>query len=290
MTIDIRYATTQSNKPVPFDFDGTVIDYVVGIAYWDMEYDHSDHQTQTIAMKVTSSKNAKTVTATPTATLDGEGHSLGSNSICLCCIAVIDGADSNVSLATVTGLASGSQSSGISTPTSSASQSFIAGWSAQYSKSHHVKSFQTTAGVESNGSDAQITATVSMQDNSGHTAVNPTLDACLLAIGPHEKGLVSAEVDRVQSSRGVPVTMPVAVNRDKVAVMLKDFEVSYQHADHDIARIWGGAPGWTVSQDGKTVTLNSAMAQMHDDDPLGGHNTQDNSQSHVSLVVYGIPS
>jgi hypothetical protein len=290
--VDTRTASvTQSGQKVEFCFDGAqVVSAVVGMSYWSMTYNGTtDHQTHDIALHVGPlTIDGDTVSATPTATLEGENHDLGSLTLNLCCIAMLV-EDSQIAFDAASAIGSGGHSGYFPTPSpSSISQAFVTGWSAAYpgSQQHHVQTFRTSAGTASDGDACTaITATVVMQDHSNHSAQSPTLDGGLIVAGAPETGLVCTTVEK-QTTSSFSITMPKAVS--SVAPLIHDLYVTYgKNTDHDIRTIGGGTTGWSIAGDGTTVTFDNAWAFMGDGDS-GSKHTQDSS-SYVSLVVFGIP-
>lgn len=306
-TVARQYVAIQTTKVSPpsdpsksttatFTFPGPVNSAVVGISYWCLEYaGNTDHQTQTIALNVaTPVVSGNTVTAQVSATLYGQSTNLDPNSstINLCCIAELGGTDLQIALDAASGINSRGNSSFVNTPSPSViSQAFVNGWSASYGKGnqHHIKDFQVSASAINDGAQTAISGTVVMDDNSGNAATNPTLNGGLIVAGTSETGLVCTVTKNFQTTSTSSVTMPSAVSA--VAPMIQNLCLSYgKSTDHDIRTIGGGTTGWSLSQDGLTVTLDSARAFMGDGKGDGTNkNTQNNDYSYVSFVVLGIP-
>jgi len=290
MPVELRYTSTQPNKTVSFDFgtDSSVLSYVVGIAYWQFTYESSDHHVKTLALGITANlADTHTVTAKVTGTLsDDSGNNISnSNSeVIVCCLAIVDSADSNLTLAAANSIANQGTSNQIALPGSSLSISsaFLAGFNLAYSSGdHHVHSFLTSAGFTQNGSVGEITAQAAMSDSSGNSVNTATINGGLVAATPIESGLVAQSKVNLQTTDTVDVEFSKSISA--AVVLLQDVDMQFS-GDHHIKTIGGGTTGWTLRSTG--VTLDNARAFMSD----ASGNNQVDSASSVSVVVVAVPS
>ncbi|ACE85480.1 hypothetical protein [Cellvibrio japonicus] len=287
MPIEIKNASSSPNKTVAFDFSDKVLAYVVGITYWKFSFGSDDHHVKTLLLSLeTNQPNSTQVTATITARLDddtGHGINNGDSLINVSCIAVVTAADSNITLANANGISSGSSSTEISLPSNTLSigAAFLSGWSLSQSADHHVKTFQTTAGFKQSGNLGQITSQAQMIDSSGNFA-NGAINGGLVAASTAERGILSKALVNQQTGSSQDVNFNV--NLKDASVMLQSLTATFGSKDHHIKSIGGGCSGWKVN--GQKVTLNNAQAFITDD----SGNSQSNSDSSVSLVVFAIPA
>ncbi|PRQ09706.1 hypothetical protein [Enhygromyxa salina] len=291
MTVAIQTLSTLPNKEIVFDFGkGTnVLHYVVGISYWKFSFDNTDQRIDTITLNLTSNSAGSQVTTSIAAQLQGGDHKMGykNSSVTLSCVAILNDDNRNYTFGSGLGIPNGGRSSPITlcSSTPSVSSAFLSGFSLRYSGSkHHVQTIQTTAGVATDGSTGYITSQANMNDHSNNWAQNPTIDGGLIYVDKSQTGLLAQALPNQQAASPVSVKFP-GTSLSAAAVMLQSLTVSYGSGhDHDIKHVGGGAPNWTVG--GDTVVLDSAQAFMSDD----SHNSQQNSDSRVSLIVLGIPA
>ncbi len=287
MPIEIKSVSSSPNKTVVFDFSDKVLAYVVGVTYWKFSFGNDDHHVKTLLLSLESNQpNSTQVTATITARLDddtGHGISNSDSLVNVSCIAVITAADGNISLANANAIASGSSSGEISLPsnTLSTGAAFLSGWSLTQSADHHVKTFQTTAGFKQSGNLGQITSQAQMVDSSGNFA-SGSINGGLVAASTSERGILSRALVNQQTGSSQDVNFNADLK--DAAVMLQSLAVTFGSKDHHVKSIGGGCTGWKVN--GQKVTLDNAQAFITDD----SGNSQSNTDSSVSLIVFAIPA
>lgn|GEM_PF-4104685 len=288
MSISISSERVSPGTAALFNFDSTVLSYVVGIYGWYLIYDQSDHQTQQIAMSIQMSAKGNTVKAQPSAILSGQGHTFDPSKswVGMCCIAIVGDKTPDSSLFTATNIPNGQQSGWFPAPSSTlaVNQSMVTGWSLAYGIGHHVRDFKTQSGSVQNGNQVAITATALMDDNSGNQAQNPTLDGGLVCSASNNVLCY----DTVRYEYGVSPSTTLSANMNQTisnaAVLVQGLSLTYgSNTDHDIKAIGGGVGGWSVA--GSTVTISGAFAEMSDN---SGHHQA--KGSFVDLLVLGIPA
>ncbi|ODC03620.1 hypothetical protein BFW38_08755 [Terasakiispira papahanaumokuakeensis] len=292
MPISIDTQITAPNRSVTFNFDDSVLAYVVGISYWDFSFGSNDHHVKELELSIQANKpTTQQVTAQITAKLnDDSGHGIdsGSSSIHVTCIAVIGSQDANVALVNENRIASGAESPAFPLPSNSLSisASFLSGWDLSQTEDHHVKTFTTAAGFSQSGSNGQITGQAQMVDTSGNFA-SGWIDGGSLAASTTENGILAKAVTNKQtdSKFGVDFTDELQDKTIKeAAVLLQNLTVTFGGDDHHVKTIGGGCSGWQA--DGTSVNLDNARAFLTDD---SGHK-QSNNDSNVSVMVVVTPS
>ena len=291
MPVQLRYTTTQPNETVTFDFgaNNQVLSYVAGIAYWKFSYGSDDHHVKTAALSLTTNQaDSHTVTAKVNATLsDNSGNNISNadSSVVVCCVAVVNSADSNLALGGANSIPNQGASSPIALPGSSLaiSSSFLSGFNLSYGSSdHHVHDFTTSAGFTQNGSQGQITAVAEMSDGSGNSASTATINGGLIAATPSETGVYAQAKTNLQTTSSVDVEFSKPIS--DAVVLLQDLDVQFgDDDDHHVKTFGGGTTGWEVHA--TSVTLDNARAFMSDD----SGNNQVDSASSVSVLVVAIP-
>lgn len=288
MPVAIRYTKTAPNKTVTFDFGSDqVLSYVVGIADWSFTFGSSDHHVKDLSLSLASNQpDFHTVITKVTAVLSDEsGNNINDSdsSVIVCCLALVNSADSNLTLAGANAIPNNGASAPIALPGSSLSiaAAFLSGFDLSFGDSdHHVHSVLTAAGLTASGTQGQITAQAAMDDSSGHGASTASINGGLIAATPSETGLYTKSQTNVQSTD--PVTIEFGTKISDAAVLLQDVDMQFD-GDHHIKTLGGGTSGWTVKS--TSVVLDNARAFMSDD---SGHNEAGGS-SGVSLVVVAIP-
>jgi hypothetical protein len=290
MPVAIRNTKTDPNKTVTFNFGSDrVLSYVVGIADWSFTFGSSDHHVRTLSLSLASNQpDAHTVTTKVTAVLsDASGNNIknSDSSVFVCCVALVNSADSNLTLAGANAIPNNGASAPIALPGSSLSiaAAFLSGFDLSFGggSDHHVHSVLTAAGLTASGTQGQITAQAAMEDSSGHGASTASINGGLIAATPSETGLYAKSETNLQTSD--PVDIEFGTKISDAAVLLQDVDVQFDGGDHHVKTLGGGASDWTVRS--TSVTLANARAFMRDD---SGHNEASGSSS-VSLVVVAIP-
>lgn len=288
MPVLMRYQSSQPNKTLTFDFGSDkVLSYVIGISYWSFTYGSKDHHVQTVALGVTSNQpDTHTVTAKVSGTLsDHSGNNIsdGDSQVRVCCVALVNSADSNLTLAGAQSIPNGGTSGMINLPGSSLaiSSAFLAGFNLSYGSSdHHVQKFSTAAGFTASGSQGAITSQAAMADKSGNNASTATINGGLIAATPSETGIFVRSLTNLQTKNTTDVEF--GTNISDAVVLLQDLEMQYDD-DHHVKTLGGGTSGWKVNK--TSVTLDNARAFMLDN----SGNNQVDASSDVSLVVVAIP-
>ena len=230
----------------------------------------------------------------------GTGFSLdlANSQIYLSCVAATGTADPNIVLTSAHGIPDGGASGPLQLPPSgifpaSIRTAVIGGWSTSFQSNPgrsapydtQINRFGTSVGVSTQGGLAAIEGQVELvRDNVWGNAHAATVDGGLVCTSTQETGLVAAVSNNLQTGSSTQVTMPQAVSQ--VAVMLQSQVVSFGNTaktSRKINYMHGGTTGYSVS--GNTVTLDNAQAVATD-----GSNHQDDDESRVSLVVFGLPS
>lgn len=290
MPIAIQTQTQTPDKQFVFNFGAgaNVLHYVVGISYWSFGFGNTDQRIDTLSLSLASNSTGSQVTTNPRAVLKGGSHemSTGASSLTLTCIAIVQSENSKVTLAGSPGIPNNGRSAPIplASATPSVASAFLSGFSFEYkSGKHHVQTLHAGAGLSQDGNTGYITSQCSMNDNSNNWAENPTIDGGLCYVDAASTSLLAQSVIDAQSTS--PMTLTFGQNLSAAAVMLQDLYVTYGSGhNHDIYHVGGGTPSWSVS--GNKVTLASASAFMNDN----SKNHQVDSQSHVSMIVFGVPA
>ena len=289
MPVQLRYTTTQPNETVTFDFgaNNQVLSYVAGIAYWKFSFGSDDHHVKTVALGLnTNQADGHTITAKVNGTLsDASGNNISNadSSVVVCCVAVVNSADSNLTLGGASSIPNQGASAPIALPGSSLSISsaFLSGFNLSYgSGDHHVHGITASAGFTQNGSQGQITAQADMSDNSGNSASTETINGGLIAATPSETGVYALSRTNLQTSSPVDVEFSKPIS--DAVVLLQDVDMELP-GDHHIKTLGGGTTAWEVRA--TSVTLANARAFMSDD----SGNNQVDSASNVSVVVVAVP-
>ncbi|MFP8966583.1 hypothetical protein ACKC9G_08415 [Pokkaliibacter sp. CJK22405] len=292
MPISIKTQTTAPNRNVTFDFDDSVLAYVVGVSYWDFSFGNDDHHVKELALSIQSNKpTTRQVTAQVTAKLDddtGHGINSGASTIHVTCIAVTGSQDANVALVNEDGIASGSESPAFPLPSNSLSigAAFLSGWDLKQNADHHVKTFSTSAGLAQSGSMGQITGQAHMIDTSGNFA-SGWINGGALTAATTENGIFAKAQTNKQTDASFAVDFTDELQGKTIkeaAVLLQSLTVTFGSDDHHVQTIGGGCSGWQT--EGTAVNLDNARAFITDD---SGHK-QNNNDSNVSVMVVVIPS
>lgn len=200
------------------------------------------------------------------------------------CVALVNSADSQLTLAGAQGIANNGSSPALALPGSSLAigSSFLSGFNLSYGTTdHHVRHMYASAGFTSSGTTGAITSEVEMSDDDGNSASTATINGGLIAATPSETGLLVMSQPNVQTSNKIDVDFKV--NIAQAVALLQNINVQYS-GDHHIKTIGGGTTGWKVS--GTTVTLDNARAFMSDN----SGNNQADVNSNVSVVVVAVPA
>ena len=295
MPIAFRYTTTEPQGMVSFGFDQhKVVSYLLGIARWSFSYGSTDHHVRQVKLSLAGSVPAPgTVAATITAVLeDASGHDmdLSDSLITVCCIALLDSPESNLVLATGTGIPDGGSAGPFTLPGSSlAVGAFLAGFDLEYPPpdppeppDHNVRRFFAAAGFTENTNDQGfITAQAGMCDDSGNQANDPQIAGALIAAASSESSLLAVSGLRAQSEAPVEVDFGTPIS--DALVLLQGLNVEYNNDDHHVETLGGGTSGWKI--DGTKVRLLDAYAFMQD---ASGHK-QDDGTSGVSMLILALP-
>lgn len=293
----VTQSLSENNGSFVFDFSDvgkTVLSYVVGVAYWSFHFSDTDHRITTIKLSglTAGTVNGARISITPMAKLYGQGEDLNKadSTLSLCCIAVLDGADNNVTVAPWPNPIPDDNSSGsiaVTTAPPGVLSAILSGWNLEYGNRHHVKDIRLTAAVATqSASEVCIKATAVMEDNSNNKASIHTIDAGVIKIGQIEQAVLTGQlVTGLQSDTYEKV--PFGQKLNSAAVFLQDFCVSYGGStDHDVRTVGGGVPNFYLSDDRMTVVLESPQAFIRDG---GDHkNHQSDGRSFVSLLVIGV--
>lgn len=291
MPIALKYQkNVKTNTTGTFDFGSdSVVAYCVGILYWNLSFGGDDHHVKTMSIQLnTNQPTTSQVTFTVNAVLqDDSGHTIdnSNSSVSVAIVANTTSRDSNFAFANANSINNGSQSGPIALPSSSLSigSAFLSGLDLSYgSDDHHVKTVQTTAGFNYNGSNGEITSQAQMIDDSGNNASTASINGGLVAASSNASGLLVRAATDKQTTSAFDVEFGQQL-KDSVP-LLQNLLVSFGGDDHHVKSIGGGCTGWKTN--GSKVTMDNAMAFISDD----SGNTQNNSDSKVSMIVLGIPA
>ncbi|PTL75566.1 hypothetical protein [Vitiosangium sp. GDMCC 1.1324] len=293
MPIAVRYVTTNPGRTAEFTFSGhKVLNYTVGIAYWEFKFtDGQDHFVRTIELDLVPNKvSEETIAVKVNGTFkDDSNHTLDTTKslVVVCCIAVVDYANNQVTLASAEGINNGEQSNGITIPSGSIKidAAFLSGWELTFNNDHQVSSIQLGTGAYENGNTAYIKATASMNDRSNNVATTARIDAGLLAATYSDDGVYTAYLREQQTTDTLSVDLKVPLS--DAVVLLQNYQVTFwKNQDNNVKTVGGGCKMWTV--EGSTVRLTSPRAFINDD--VGNQETDGISNgSGVTLLVVGVP-
>jgi hypothetical protein len=290
MPVQMQHQTTKPNDTVIFNFDDTVLDYMVGIAYWSFTFGDSDHHVNTVQLSISSSKpTGREIHCSVFGKLqDHSGHHIDeqASSVTVVCVAQVGGVDENVVLANVTGIADGGISRAIQLPSGGAVSNAVglSGFNLSYKggDDHHVREIQASVGFERAGTNlGHFTGHASLSDNSGHHAAHASVNGSLVSASALQGEVLSDQTSRQQTKGEVYVDFPQ--NLLRAVAMIKDMTMRFS-GDHHIQTVGAGCTGWTVS--GSGVTLRSPRAFMSD--KSGNH--QVDEDSHVTMTVIAAPA
>lgn len=300
MSIAFRYTTIEPQGTVSFEFDGTVLAYLLGIARWSFSYGSKDHHVKKVQLSLAGSLPAPdTVQVAVTAVLeDATGHDIdeSDSSITVCCVALLDSSEPNLILAAATGIPDGASAGPFTLPGTdlAVAASFLTGFDLEYAQhtpnppvppanDHDVRRFSVAAGFTENTDDQGfITAQAAMCDASGHDADHRQIDGALIAAASSDSGLLDLSNLRAQSQG--PIEFDFGTPISDAVVLLQSLVADYGKDDHHVQTLGGGTSGWTI--DGTKVCLSDAYAFMQDD---SGHH-QDDDLSGVGLLILALPS
>jgi hypothetical protein len=294
MPVQLRTAYIQPNQTATFDFTGyEVLSFVTGIAYWEFSFvPDEEHHVETIALSLVNNQpDSRTVTAEVNCTFsDDSGNNIDNEAskVVVCCVAVVDSADSNLALAGASSIPDQGASPPIALPGSSLaiSSAFLSGFNLSYgSTDHEVNSFETSAGFAQNGSQGAITAQAQMSDSSGNNAATATINGGLIAATPGESGLLAQSRTNLQvNPADGHVELEFGTEISAAVALLQDMHVQFDDdQDHTLTRIGGGCFSWEARA--TSVVLNTSNTFMSDN----SGNSQDNSASSISVLVVAIP-
>ncbi|MDT7950752.1 MAG: hypothetical protein RQ966_04530 [Acetobacteraceae bacterium] len=283
--------TTPLGRACTFGFPDPVVGCLVGLSRFSLTFGSTDHMIKEIHLSTQVAQDGKAVTVTVNASMqDTSGHQidLAESTATITVLAWTNEMPVTLAVGGVTGLVNGSRgpSSGIATPGGSViSQAVLSGFHLDYGDKHDVLSVNAQASTSINGSLGYVNAAAGMQDASGHSAPNPTIDGTLLLASVQAPGLVVGTLQtQTRNPANVTLSVPSGYILADAAVMLSGFTVQYPGTgDHWIKTIGAGALGCSISG-ANVVTLSDARAFMSDN---SGHR-QDDANSNVSLVVIGI--
>jgi hypothetical protein len=292
----IQYQTLPFNEEwsCSFNFPESVSSYIVGIPYFHLSYDitESIYQVQALGLSLGTTQQGQTVSVTVTPTLsDAGGHTIDNqnSSVMVAVIAWTGAANPQVMLGSAPGIADGG-SAPLPVPSNTSNtglQPILSGFDLEYaSGSYQVETVDVSVSASPQGQGtASVNATVRMHDAGGHYADRgngtATIDGALLATSLSSPGYVT---QTLQLQSGHPVCVNFGNQLSSAVALITGFKVQYQaETSHLLKWISAGTASWSLN--GPTVVLNSPRAQLYDT-----VNSQDNTQSNVSLVVVGIPS
>ena len=288
MPISLLFEAEQPGQTVTFDFESPVLHYICGIAHWSFTYGNTDHKVKTLALSLETNKPKEDqVDCKIIGTLSDDSRNTikeSDSTVTVCCIAVVQEENYNLTLASGNNIERGGESNAILLPgsTIALAQPFITGFELAYvNDDRDVWKAKTVVGYNGTGDTGQITATMHMFDKGSHDA-SASLDGGLVVANHTETGLLSANLNQQQTQD--PVTLDFGVAISQAAVLVQEWRVSYPSNDRYVKTIGGGAPAWEI-EDTKVI-LDEARAVLKDD---SGHN-QGDDQSWVSLAVLAVPA
>lgn len=287
MAVEIKTKFATANESTTINFDNTVLAYTVGLSHWSFTYESDDHHIETLSLNLQANSSGTQVAVKVTAVMsDDSGNHIKSSdsSVELTCIAVTGNADSNLSLANENNVGNGGSSAAIPLPgggSTNIATAFLSGFDLSYgSDDHHLESMSITAGSSTAGTSGFVTGSAEMEDDSGNKASTAAINGAFVAQAAGPSTLVSKQVTNQQTSDTVTVDMGTPVTAAVAA--LQSMTVSFGSDDHHVKTIAGGCGAVTVR--GSTVELAGAEATIED----GSGHKQNNSDSHVSITVFGL--
>ena len=289
MSFAVQSITHPPNQTFTFDFgSANVIQYVVGISYWDFRFDSTDQRISEVSLSLAPSASGGQVLVTPTAVLKGGSHNMDTSKslLTLSCVAVLSNRNDDVTLTTELGVANSAPSVGfpLCSNTPNLQDPFLAGFNLAYpsDKKHHVQEIYTTAGFKADGTTGFITGQSNMLDRGNPDAAAPTIDGGVVYTDSSVDELLGQTKPGLQTTGTVDVDLGVPLS--DAVVLLNSLTVKYEgNQTHDIMEVGGGCPSWTT--DGSSIVkLTSPRAFMRDN----SGNDQSDSSSSVTMIVIGI--
>lgn len=296
MALEVQNLYFRPNAQRTFTFSGDVVMYAVGISGFEFIYpDGSDHSVEELSLSVQAQQagSSKAVTVTTTSALrNGSGDQMDESisSVRVCAIAWVGADPGNLTLYGPSAqIGSGQQSDPISLATNGlVASGGLAGFNLAYAgDSYDVRGISASASANANGNVGYINVNGDMWDASGNSASNPTASGLLIAnpyTGSRKNPGIVLQTCKWQG--GNPPAIQMGRPLSSVAFMITDFKVQYPDTDHYVLGISVGTPNLSISpDDNRQVVMDYLGAKMWNDD--GSY--QDDSQSHCSILVVGVP-
>lgn len=291
-TIVILNKSNTPNQTINFDFQDNVLDYVVGITYWKFSFGNADHKVEKISLSVaTNQPQSRRVSATLTGELrdsDDKTIEASSSIVNLSCIAIVGSPNNNFALANANGIANGSQSGGISLPSSSLKlqSSFLSGFLLDFGggNDHEIKKIEMAAGLHRDGNVGHITSKAEMNDDSGHTSSSNSIDGGLIAIDSNGTGLLTKTLTNKQESSAITRSFNTPLSG--ATALIQSCTVTFGSGDDEkVKSVGAGSSEIEVTDNGTVILKNGAKAFIEDE----SGNTQDDKNSHVTMILVAAP-
>jgi hypothetical protein len=279
-----------------FNFDDPVLNYMVGMSGFNFERSGNDEHIRDLIIDLQVNQPSPTMVSVLAkgVMVDNGGRGLDANKsyIDVVLLANTKDAQPGLLLSNLNGIPSGQQGTPVNdlplNPVFKAA--VVSGFNMSYGSDvdHHVKDIHVSVGITStttSGTSATVTGQATMVDGGGANAVNPTLDAGVIAENGSYQSAGFFSTTAFNSQTGLLTGTLTSRSPSPVfATLVQGFDVSFSGSDHHVLAIEldtsVSATSIASSQESFGVLVSSAIS-MRDSN---GHKS-DPTKSWVSGLV-----
>ena len=295
MPIEILQSPPIGKASYTFSFKNPVIEYAIGLSAFKVTYGLDDHWVRSLSIGflpglgsgIGDTPNDVYVIPQIVMVDDSNNSAKVADSVVIAvCIAVTKSPDPNTVIHSAKGLSSGKDSPVAVPPLRSGytiGAAFQAGFTLSYtSDDHQLLTASAGCGIESGESTGMsIVPSANLQDLHNVVQV-ATVDAGYIVSSSSDLGLGSQHV-QAQTHAATNVPMEGMKSISTAVAVIQDWKVRFKDV-HNVQTITVGAWG-QLTANGNTVTIPGLYADICDT----SKNTQDDDQSHCSVLVLALP-
>ena len=293
MPLSFKNETSNPNQTVVFKFDSPVLQFTVGLARWEFVHSRNPDPVRYTGGRIKKMRLSLETSQPSSGEIhchivgliqDDDGYEMVNedSSVTVCCIALVENSDRNLTLASVNKIPDGGESGSLTLPASSTyiSQAFGTGFMYSHDNQKEVKRVHASAGFQSSGTTGQITSQAGLTEQD-ETKADAWINGGHVATSSGQDGLWCESVLNQQTKDPVTVSFdgPIA----QALVVIQDFDLKFS-TPHFIQRMAAGCSGWSI--DGSDVVLDNALGEL-----VGGYGDsyQDDDSTYISVAVFAVP-
>lgn len=295
MPIEILQSPPIGKNSFTFSFKNPVIDYAIGLTAFKVTYGLDDHWVRSLSIGFLLGQGSgvgdtpNDVYVIPQIAMVDDSRNVAkvADSVVIAvCIAVTKSPDNNTVIASANGLPSGKGYPVRVPPKQSGytiSSAFQSGFNLSYTiDDHQLLTARAGCGIEPGESTGMsLVPSASLQDLKNVVQV-ANVDAGYIVSSSKNLGLGSQHVQG-QTHDATQVTMEGMNSISTAVAVIQDWKVAFNNV-HNVQTITAGAWG-PLTSNGNIVTIPGLYADICD----ASKNTQDDNQSHCSVLVLALP-